>query len=642
MTEKLHTKRRYKDGDDAHLPWMEEIFIADTSHKCPTYVHRTPPCQGSCPSGEDIRGWLNIVRGIEKPPEGKEWQEYAFNRVTDANPFPAIMGRVCPAPCEDGCNRNEVEDHVGINAVEQFIGDFALEHDLKLPQPGTDSGKKVAIIGAGVAGLACAYHLRRKGHGCTVFEAHEKTGGMMRYGIPGYRVPDKVLDGEIQRILDMGVELRLNTKIGKDISFADLRSDFDAVYIALGAQNGMALPVPGGDAPNVISGVAFLQAFNDGRLRHTSGKVLVVGGGDTSMDVAAVARRLGHIEHKRELDRPENIIMGHMAHDVASVAQRQGADVTLISRESAEIMPATKMEVTHVTQEGVKIIPGLLPVEVIVGDDGRATGVKVIRTDWSSGKMEIIEGSEAELECSLLVSAIGQRGDLSGFEELDSGRGLIDADGFYRVKNHPDLFVGGDIVRPHLLTTAIGQASVAAQGIDKFLSGAEPSRRPKVDVHHFNLLDKLRETDLSPGEYQPGQESGTDSADFAVHNFEDRSFAEIVPSDELFLGHFKYEERYKREESTITAESVLGSFGERIQGLAEERAQKEADRCMSCGMCFECDSCVIFCPQDAIFRVNKAESTMGRYVDTDYSKCIGCHICEDVCPSGYIKMGMGE
>ncbi len=642
MTEKLLTKRRYKDGDSTPRPWVEEIFIADASHKCPTYVHRTPPCQGSCPSGEDIRGWLNIVRGIEKPPEGKEWQEYAFNRVTDANPFPAIMGRVCPAPCEDGCNRNEVEDHVGINAVEQFIGDFALQNDLKLPQPGEDSGKKVAVVGAGVAGLACAYHLRRKGHASTVFEAHEKTGGMMRYGIPGYRVPDEVLDGEIQRILDMGVELRLNTRIGEDISFDDLRNDFDAVFIALGAQNGMALPVPGGDAPNVISGVAFLQAFNDGRLRHTSGKVLVVGGGDTSMDVAAVARRLGHIEHAREHDRPENIVMGHMAHDVASVAKRQGADVTLISRESAEIMPATKMEVTHVTQEGVKIMPGLLPVEVIVGDDGRATGVKVIRTDWSSGKMEMVEGSEQELECSLLVSAIGQRGDLSGFEELDGGRGLIDADGFYRVKGHPDLFVGGDIIRPHLLTTAIGQASIAADGIDKFLAGEDPKRRPKVDVHHFNLLDKLRETDQSPSEYPHVQEAGTDTSDYAVHNFEDRSFVEIVPSDELFLGHFHYEERYKREESTITADTVLGSFGERIQGLLEEQAQKEADRCMSCGMCFECDSCVIFCPQDAIFRVKKGESTMGRYVDTDYDKCIGCHICEDVCPSGYIKMGMGE
>jgi len=642
MNEKLLTKRRYKDGDNKHRPWVEEIFTADASHKCPTYVHRTPPCQASCPSGEDIRGWLNIVRGIEKPPAGKVWQEYAFNRVTEANPFPAIMGRVCPAPCEDGCNRNEVEDHVGINAVEQFIGDYALEHNLKLHPAGADTGKKVAIIGSGVAGLACAYHLRRMGHACTVFEKHEKLGGMMRYGIPGYRVPDEVLDGEIQRILDLGVEVRTQTRIGVDISFDDLRSEFDAVFIALGAQSGMALPVPGGDAPNVISGVAFLQAFNDGRLKHVSGQVLVVGGGDTSMDVAAVARRLGHIEHVREHDRPENIIMGFMAHDVATVAQRQGADVTLISRESAEIMPATKMEVTHVTQEGVKIRPGLLPVEVIVGENGRATGVRVIQTDWSSGKMVTVEGTETELECDLLVSAIGQRGDLSGFEELDSGRGLIDADGFYRVKNHPDLFVGGDIIRPHLLTTAIGQGSIAAEGIDKFLAGNEPSKRPRVDVHHFNLLNKLRETDLEPADYPHVEDRGTDSAAFAVHNYEDRSFIEVVPADELFLGHFKYEARYKRQESTITADSVLGSFGERIEGLTEVAAQQEASRCMSCGMCFECDSCVVFCPQDAIFRVKKTDSTMGRYVDTDYTKCIGCHICEDVCPSGYIKMGLGE
>ena len=642
MTEKLLTKRRFKDGDNAHRPWVEEIFIADASHKCPTYVHRAPPCQGSCPSGEDIRGWLNIVRGIEKPPGDKPWQEYAFNRVTDANPFPAIMGRVCPAPCEDGCNRNEVEDHVGINAVEQFIGDYGLEHGLKLHPAGKDTGKKVAIIGSGVAGLACAYHLRRMGHGCTVFEAKQKLGGMMRYGIPGYRVPDAVLDGEIQRILDLGVEVRNNTKIGTDITVEELRTEFDALFIALGAQSGMALPVPGGDAPNVVSGVAFLQAFNDGRLQHTSEKILVVGGGDTSMDVAAVARRLGHITHKREHDKPENIILGHMAHDVATAAQRQGADVTLISRESAEIMPATKMEVEHVSQEGVNILPGLLPVEVIVGDDGRATRVRVIETDWSSGDMVTVEGTEKEMDFDLLVSAIGQRGDLAGFEEFDSGRGLIDADGFYRVKGHPDMFVGGDIIRPHLLTTAIGQASIAAEGLDSFLSGNDPKKRPKVDVHRFNLLDKLRETDHAPAEYPHAPDRGTDSAEYAIHNYEDRSFVEIVPSDELFLGHFPYEDRNKRSESTITADSVLGSFGERIEGLTTEQAQAEASRCMSCGMCFECDNCVVFCPQDAIFRVKKTESTMGRYVDTDYTKCIGCHICEDVCPSGYIQMGLGE
>ena len=169
MNDKVFTFRRYKDGDHARPPLQEAIFNADRSYKCPTYVHRTPPCQGSCPAGEDIRGWLNIARGIEKPPAGMPWQEYAFYRAADANPFPAIMGRVCPAPCEDGCNRNEVEDHVGINAVEHFIGNYALEKRLKLPAPGADTGKKVAIIGSGPAGLACAYQLRRMGHACTIF-----------------------------------------------------------------------------------------------------------------------------------------------------------------------------------------------------------------------------------------------------------------------------------------------------------------------------------------------------------------------------------------------------------------------------------------------------------------------------------------
>ena len=642
MTEKLLTKRRFKDGDNAHLPWQEEIFNADTSHKCPTYVHRTPPCQGSCPSGEDIRGWLNIARGIEKAPGDMPWQEYAFQRVTVANPFPAIMGRVCPAPCEDGCNRNEVEDHVGINAVEQFIGDYALEHQLKLHPAGEDTGKKVAIIGSGVAGLACAYQLRRMGHACTIIEAHDELGGMMRYGIPGYRIPREVLDGEIQRILDLGVEVRRNTKVGVDISLEDLKTDFDAVFIGLGAQSGAALPVPGGDAPNCISGIAFLQAFNDGRLQHSAKNVLVIGGGDTAMDVAAVARRLGHIKHQREHDRPENVILGYVEHDVATIAHRQGADVTIVYRRPVTKMPATKMEIAHVTQEGVKIRDSLAPLEVVIGDDGRAKALRVIEADWSTGKMVVKEGSEIEIKCDLIVAAIGQTGDLVGLESLDNGWGLIDADGFYRVKNHSNLFVGGDVIKPHLLTTAIGHASIAAQGIDRFMAGSDPARRPKVDVHHFKLLDKLRETDHAPSEYQHTQDTGTDTADFAIHNYEDRSFIEIVPSDELFLGHFKYEARYKRQESTITADSVLGYFDERIEGLSEEQAQLEANRCMSCGMCFECDSCVIFCPQDAIFRVAKTDSTMGRYVDTDYAKCIGCHICEDVCPSGYIKMGMGE
>jgi len=209
-SEDINTKltfRLYKDGDHEVTDFSKKIFVEDTSYKCPTYVHRTPPCQGSCPSGEDIRGWLDIIRGIEKPSADMSMQEYAFRRSTEANPFPSIMGRVCPAPCQDGCNRNQVEDFVGINAVEQYIGDTALDKGFTFASAAKDTGKKVAIIGGGPAGLAAAYQLRLKGHACTIFDDHEDLGGMMRYGIPGYRTPREVLDGEIKRIIDMGVEV---------------------------------------------------------------------------------------------------------------------------------------------------------------------------------------------------------------------------------------------------------------------------------------------------------------------------------------------------------------------------------------------------------------------------------------------------
>jgi NADPH-dependent glutamate synthase beta subunit-like oxidoreductase len=635
--------RRYKDGDDAPLPWQEEIFKGDTSHQCPVYVHRTPPCQGSCPAGEDVRGWLNVVSGLEAPAEGREWQQYAFERIVDSNPFPAIMGRVCPGPCEEGCNRNEVEDHVGINAVEQFVGDYALEQGLTLPPAGPETGKKVAIVGSGPAGLACAYQLRRMGHGCTVFESHSELGGMMRYGIPGYRTPRDTLDGEIKRILDMGVEVRANTKVGVDVTLEELERDYDAVYLGLGAQAGTALPIPGGEAANCISGIAFLDAFNDGRLKHSNERVLVIGGGDTAMDVAAVARRLGHIGQIHEKDRPENVVLGHTAHDVAGVAKRQGADVTIVYRRPVSKMPATKMEIGHVQQEGVVIRDSLAPVEVVLGADGRATALRVVEVEWApDGSMTTKEGSEFDIECDLIVAAIGQVCDFTGMEDLNNGRGLINADGVYRVEGRERIFAGGDVLKPHLLTTAIGHASVAAESIDKLLAGAEPSKRPKIDVHHYKLLEKLRETSLEPTDYDHNPTTGTDEADFAIHNYEDRAHAELVPHDELFLGYFEYEARNTRREKDINADNVLGYFGERIEGLSEEQARAEADRCMSCGTCLECDNCVIYCPQVAIFRVEKSEATMGRYVDTDYTRCIGCHICADVCPSGYIQMGLGE
>ncbi|MGF1613287.1 MAG: NAD(P)-binding protein [Gammaproteobacteria bacterium] len=638
-----HTFRKYKEGDHVWSKLEAQIFEGDHSHKCPTYVHRTPPCQGSCPSGEDIRGWLQIVRGIEKPPADMSWQEYAFRRSTDANPFPSQMGRVCPAPCEDGCNRNEVEDFVGINAVEQFIGDYATSQGFKFEAPSQLSGKRVAIIGGGPAGLAAAYQLRRKGHASTVFEEHEELGGMMRYGIPGYRTPRKHLDAEINRILDMGdIEVRTNTRIGRDVTIEELEDRYDAILWAVGCQSGRALPVPGGDAPNCVSGAKFLEAFNTGRLKVTAEKVVCVGGGDTSIDVVSVARRLGHIKSNNPKERPELVVHGFTAHDAAQVAARKGAQVTLTALFKREEMTAAEHEVNDALKEGVTILNGVLPVEVVLTEDGRACGLKMAECDLIDGRPVPREGTEFELECDLVVSAIGQGGDLAGIEAMDNGRGLIDADNFYQVPGKPGHFVAGDIIRPHLLTTAIGQASIASESVDHYLKGEQQRRRPKVDVHHFDLLNKLRESNLAPEEYDHQQKWGTASGKFAVHNFEDRSAHEIVHADELYLGHFGYTPRYKRGEKVPSSEEVLGHFEERVIGLAEEQAVEEAKRCMSCGMCFECDNCVIFCPQDAVFRVKKSESTTGRYVDTDYTRCIGCHICADVCPTGYIDMGLGE
>jgi glutamate synthase (NADPH/NADH) small chain len=637
--EKL-TFRRYEDGDNQWGSMATMIFNEDTTHKCPTYVNRTPPCQGSCPSGEDIRGWLDIVRGIEKPAGDMTMQEYAFRRSTNANPFPSVMGRVCPAPCEDGCNRNEVEDHVGINSVEQYIGDSALEAGFKF-EAGSETGKKVAVIGGGPAGLAGAYQLRRKGHAVTLFDNHETLGGMMKYGIPGYRTPRDVLDGEINRIVDMGVEIKLNTWIGKDITVEQLEKDYDAILWAVGAQAGRQLPIPGAEqAPNALTGVDFLEAFNDGRLQLVTEKVVVVGGGDTSIDVASVARRLGRIENIADKDRPENIILGHTAHDVASSAVRQGAEVMLLSRSPIDKMPAAEHEREDALREGVQIVGCVSPVEVLVDDNGRAKALRVQKLE-EDGKTPI-EGSEYDIELDLLVSAIGQSGKLDGFEDIGNERGLIDADQHYQVPGKPGHFVAGDIVRPHLLTTAIGQASIAVESIDHYMKHEDMGKRPKVDKHHFNLLQKLHEAGLDPAEYDHSSAWGTSEENFAVHNYEDRSKNEIIPADKLFLGHFGFTPRHKRLEDVPTSEEVLGHFQERMKGLSEEEAIAEADRCMSCGMCFECDNCVIFCPQDAVYRVPKKDATMGRYVATDYAKCVGCHICADVCPTGYIDMAMGE
>ena len=649
-TPQKFTFRRYKDGDNRVRKWTDKIFQASHTHKCPTYIQSTPPCQGSCPAGEDIRGYLAIVRQTEKPPVGKDgkpampWQEYAWRRLTEANPFPSVMGRVCPAPCETGCNRNALEDHVGINSVEHFLGEYAIANNLGYSISAEPTGKKVAIIGGGPAGLSCAYQLALKGHEVTIFDDHEFLGGMMRYGIPGFRTPRDVLDAEINRITDLGVKTRMNCRIGTDVTMDELRKDYDAVFLGMGAQAGRALPLADSAAPNVVTATAFLKAFNDGRLQHVGKRVVVVGGGDTSIDVATVARRLGHLEASKPTDF-EQAIAGQMAHDVAEISVKQGADVTLTSIFNIDKMAANKHEIEQALAEGIDIRGGLVPIGIVRGADGRATALRVAKCEAKmvGGKLDIknVEGSEHDIPADLIVSAIGQAVDFTGLEEFDNGRGLVSTDKNYQVSGHKNVFAGGDIIKPHLLTTAIGHGSIAADGIDSFLKGHDLEKRPKIDAHQFDLMRKMMEKGLEVKEtHEPLR--GTCNSNVAVHNFDNRSDRYIIPHDELFLGHFTMVARNMREVITLDKETALGNFEERLKALSQDEAIGEAKRCMSCGMCFECDNCVVYCPQTAVFRVPKAKATLGRYVDTNYDKCIGCHICADVCPTGYIQMGLGE
>ena len=658
-----HTFRRFEDGDSEWGNMGDLIFREDTSYKCPTYIQKTPPCQGGCPAGEDIRGWLQIVRGIEKPIgfeapakdlskeekaaiELAQMQEYAFRRSTDSNPFPAMMGRVCPAPCQDSCNRNDVDDFVGINAVEQYIGDTAINNGYKFDAPSELSGKKVAIIGGGPAGMAAAYQLRRMGHASTIFDDHAELGGMMRYGIPNYRTPRSQLNAECDRILEMGdIEFKANTRVGKDVSVEDLEKEYDAVLWALGCKKGRGLFLDNwNDVPNCVTAVDFLEQFNKGEMKYTAPKVVCVGGGDTSIDVVSVSRRIGTLSNYQE--KPEDSAEGRVTHgDVADTDRVPCENVVLTALFAEEDMTATDHEVEDAKREGVVLMNEVMPIEIITDAEGRATALKVVECEFEGNMPKAKEGGkETIIEADLIVSAIGQFGDLEGVEEYGNDRNLMDSDNFYQVPGKEGHFVAGDIIRPHLLTTAIGQGSIAAETIHLYMTQSKMKKRPKVDKHHFDLLDNLQAVGRAPKSYDESKAEdlrGTDSDDYAVHNFDDRSEHEIVASSELFLGHFEKVDRYLRPEDAPDSKEVLGHFQERMLGLDDDIAKAEADRCMSCGMCFECDNCVIYCPQDAVYKVPPVKASTGRYVATDYDKCVGCHICADVCPTGYIEMGLG-
>ena len=388
----------------------------------------------------------------------------AWEIMVETNPFPAVCGRVCPHPCEEACNRSQKDGAVAIAAVERFIGDFGLQRGLRLPRQGDQKyGEDIAVIGSGPAGLSCAYQLARRGYPVTVFEAFSKPGGMLRYGIPPYRLPRHVLDAEIQRVLDLGVALKCNTAVGPDVPYEQLLKNFKAIFVGIGAHKGRNLSSPGEDAENVYTGTEFLNRVNSGEAPDVGDKVCVIGGGDTAIDAARVSKRLG-------------------------------ADVTILYRRTIKEMPAIPLEVKEAKQEGIKMEFLVSPVRAIK-NNGRVARLKTIRMELmeadSSGRPRPvpIEGSEFEVDATCVITAISQEPDFTGLEHLHEGTNWVNVDEHGRTPLE-NTWAGGDVLELGLATVAIAQGRSAAEAIDAHLRGRElekPEQLPVIKADRIKL-----------------------------------------------------------------------------------------------------------------------------------------------------------
>ncbi len=412
----------------------------------PVYLDRLPPCNHACPAGENIQQWLYLTE------EGR--YEQAWRQIMNDNPFPAVMGRVCYHPCEVSCNRGQVDEAVGINAVERFLGDQALINEWQM-EAGAPTGKRVMVVGAGPGGLAAAYHLRRMGHEVTVYDAAPQAGGMVRYGIPKYRMPREKLRAEVARIEQMGADLQLNTRIDDVIAARD-EGKFDAVFLAIGAQLPKRVDITTkGDLP-VLDAVTVLRNTELEEPTGLRGRVVVYGGGNTAMDVARSAVRLG------------------------------AKSVTVVVFEAQEHMPAHEFEVREAREEGVELLC-LRALREVNGNE--VTMEKMVP---SEGRWPQPTGQFDVMTADVVVQALGQNVD-TGL--MDTMSGIKVAEGAVQVgidmqTGSPGVFAGGDMIpSERTVTTSIGHGKKAARNIDAYLHGIAFDLASKPEVATFDLLN---------------------------------------------------------------------------------------------------------------------------------------------------------
>src|SRR4051794_27604966 len=412
----------------------------------PVYIERTPPCANACPAGEAVQRWLYQAE------DGG--YEQAWRQIMEDNPFPAVMGRVCYHPCETACNRGQLDEAVGINSVERFLGDEAIREGWTVEPLRQPSGKRVLVVGAGPSGLSAAYHLRRLGHEVEIHDAGPRAGGMMRFGIPRYRLDRDVLDAEIDRILDMGVELHLDTKVD-DIRAAMAAGGFDAAFLAVGAHLGKRAYIPAGSAAHILDAVSLLRSMEGEEQPLLGRRVVIYGGGNTAMDAARTAKRLG------------------------------ASDAIVVYRRTRDRMPAHDEEVEEALEEGV-LMKWLSTIKH--ADDGKLV-LERMALDESGFPQPT--GELEELEADSLVLALGQDTDLSLLDGVD---GIEISDGVVQVDErmmtgHSGIFAGGDMVpAERTVTVAIGHSKLAARCVDSGLRGEPGTHPPPPEVIGFDEL----------------------------------------------------------------------------------------------------------------------------------------------------------
>lgn len=507
------------------------------------YIDRMPPCNNACPAGEDIQGWLYEAE------EGGAGYERAWRRIMEDNPFPAVMGRVCYHPCETACNRGQLDEAVGINSVERFVGDEAIRRGWTVSVPVPASGKRVLVVGAGPSGLAAAYHLTLRGHDVTIKEAGPMAGGMMRFGIPRYRLSRDVLDAEVQRILDLGVTLELDTPV---TDLQAVRSEYDAVFLAVGAQLGRRAYIPAGSASHVLDAVDLLHDVETGERPLLGRRVAVYGGGNTAMDAARTAKRLGADE------------------------------AVVVYRRTKDRMPAHESEIAEAEDEGV-LFTWLTTIKQV--EAGRLV---VERMELDESGFPQPTGELDELDADSLVLALGQDTDLSLLEGVP---GLVVEDGVVSVgpdlmTGCPGVFAGGDMVPfERSVTVAVGHGKRAARHIDAWLSGAVPEPGVRPALATFDTLNTWYYSD-APRAHRPVLDRARRESTF----------------DEVVLGH---------DEATALLEarrclSCGNCFGcDNCYGVCPDNAviklgQPGDNYLIDLDYCKGCGICVAECPSGAI------------------------------------------